>query len=229
MPEDLTSSTGPLPIPRAPRDSLIPVVARLRGHTTSANWLPVGLDDAVDEFRERQLAQRERTASAIADLAAAQVTFATEDYEFAEGLRDAQRTGKTPKDRRTAPADRERALSDLRAVQWASIEVMAEIVQEAVDALREAEPRILSGLRAQADEGDARIRAAEQEVRRAQEAHFVLLRTGLWLKAQASDGPYGGQPAPVVGPVPPGISRDAVAGALERRRWHEQPNAPVAA
>lgn len=60
----------------------------------------------------------------------------------------------------------------------------------------------------------------EAEVRAAQIDHYVLLRSGMWLKATVDDGPFGSQPAPKPGPVPPGISRSAVAGALERR-WHE--------
>lgn len=213
--------SGPLPLPANPDSRLIAVTQRLRGHTTSRHWLAVGLDPVVDELRERHLAQRDRLASAMADLAAAAAAFSKEDRDHEEGLLNAQRTGKHAEDERTPDVERQQVLRDLDAVQWAAATVLAEIVQETVDRLREEEPRILGGLRAQAAEGDARIRAAQEEVRRAQEAHFVLLRTGQWIKAQVDDGPFGGQPAPVVGPVPPGVSRDAVAGALERR-WHEE-------
>ncbi len=62
-------------------------------------------------------------------------------------------------------------------------------------------------------------------MKQAQEAHFALLRTGQWIKATVDHGPFGAQPAPTVGPVPPGVTRDARPNALERP-WHKQPEHP---
>lgn len=212
---------GPLPLPGAPELRLVPVLQRLRGHATARGWLPQGLDSEVDEMRARHIAQRDRLSKALADVAAAETGFAQEDRRHAEGLRDAQRTGKSaPEDERTPQVEREAVLRDAMAVVWAAAEVLAEVVTEAVALLREAEERLLADLRVKAAEGDDRIRAAQEEVRAAQEAHFALLKTGQWLKGEVDGGPFGAQNAPTVGPVPPGITRDAVAGALERR-WHE--------
>lgn len=213
---------GPLKLPAGlPMQAHLAASEHLRGHATAADWLPEGLSPVVDKLRARQLAQRGRLAEALDALSAFDSAMAAEDSAHEEALRDAQRAGPTrAENKRTPLADRESARAELLAVIGAGVEVMAEVAQQVIAGMRQAEDGTLAGLRRQAGEADALRADARRKMAEADAVSWRLARLGQWTTATTDGGPFGAQPAPALSTPPPRVDPSTVRDALERP-WHK--------
>lgn len=111
---------GPLRIPVAPgrRVEVRPALTeRLNGHTTSTDWLPLGLSHELDELRTNFVRLRERAAG---DLHASEQTdrqHDDEDRKHQAAMQQALRDGEgVPEDCRRSPIIARRSARNCRSV-----------------------------------------------------------------------------------------------------------------
>jgi len=200
------------------------LVERLRGHTTSAHWLPEGLAPELDELRAEQLRLRSQIAAERDALRALTARFTQEDAEFAQALREAYRSGtadspaKPPDDRRT-PAEQRAAESGAATERlWAAAEVLADCGDTVIETVREHETEWLGDLRSQLTGVQEKRREAERLLAEARAEEFRAHRLGAWIQATADDLAMGRQPAPTVVPMP---ERFVLPQETLERPWHK--------
>ncbi len=196
MPTDTPSGPLLLPLPHH-------LGERLKVHKTSEKWLLAGLSDQLDALRESHIERRTRLAEARQEQIDLGAKFAREDAEHHEKLVQAARErNPEPEDTRTSPEQRHALRVAAQERLEAAAEVLAETCDKVVATLREQEPTLLRAQR------QALVRA--EQLRRELEAKMQAARADLWhaeaiarwLKNQADDEAWGGQPAPTP-TVPP--------------------------
>lgn len=215
---------GPLLIPLRPGGRVeirVALTERLKGHTTSANWLPAGLSPELDTLRVEFGRLRSRAAldlQALDDLIA---EHHAEDRKHQKALEHALRDPRAAEaeDRRTSPEERDRQRDDLHERVDADVLVMAEVADRIIATIREQEPAILASLKIRLAQAQEKRREAERLMYEARQLEWMLHRQGQWTMNTSDDGPFGRQPAPT--PEPPPAMFDA--GLLETsldRPWH---------
>jgi hypothetical protein len=196
---------------------------RLRGHVTSPNWLPDDWPELAD-LREEQHRLVGQVTAAIDELKAVRRRFASEDRQYDDAMRAAQRAGRPDvgmEDPRTPETERVAAIREAEAWLFAGAEILAECVDRCIATIREHEGIWLGGLRLRAAGVADRRRELEDELARLQNEEFTLVRRGHWLQATADDqGILGRNPVPRPGePTPARFPAELVDTAFERP-WH---------
>jgi hypothetical protein len=219
-----SKNTGPLTFPPAPASVRWGQLAdRLRGHTTSVDWLPEGLWPELDSLRVEHQRLRGQVAAELDGLAALDSKNLREDAQHADALRQAHREG-TPnsvKDERTPTEERAAARAAIEERLWAGVQVLAEHADRIIEAFREHEDEWLGDLRSRRAAAEEKRHQAEQLLEQARAEEFRVHRLGQWLQAQSDDDPlYGRQPAPALTDVPEHVAAEAYRDALERP-WHK--------
>lgn len=218
-----TDTGGALNIPQPPDVATRRALDEsLKGHTTSAAWLPEGLWPELDDLRSEQLRLRGQVASELEALRALKARFRKEDAEHEEGLLQAQRDGEpaSAEDRRTSPEERAAERAAIEERLWAGVRVFAEHADRIIETVRHHETEWLADLRSRLTPAQEKRRRAQELVAEAKAEEWHLYRLGQWLQTTADDIAFGRQPAPEVAPVPQQLSADVVRESLERP-WHK--------
>jgi hypothetical protein len=211
---------GPLVLPAPPSRDAARAARSLRGHSTSARWLPEGVHPELDAIRAEHLRVRGQVVAELTALGALSERFAAEDREHDLALRQAQRQG-TPdvmEDRRTSGDQRQAELEAIEERLWAGVVVLSEIVEQAIEWVREHEADLLAERRAELvslvdDEREAREALGQARIKM-----WQLARFGPYLINLADDGAFGRQPVPA--PAPPPAQFDAQrAHRMLERHW----------
>lgn len=219
----ITESSKPLKFPPAPDPDAARALRRLQGHTTSPEWLPPGVWEALDELRGEQHRLRRQVADELHALEELAAKFRREDAQHAEALRQAQRDGTptSPRDERTPPAARAAERTAVEERLWAGVQVFAEHADRIIEAVRAHEDEWLADLRSRLTPAQEKRRRAQQLLAEAKAEEFQLHKLGQWVQKTADDEAFGRQPVPKVEPVPARVSAESFAGALERP-WHKR-------
>lgn len=212
---------GHLPRPPDVRTGLL-LVEKLQGHTSSPAWLPEGIWPELDELRDEQLARRRQIVTLLEARGALLAGFSAEDKEHTRALEQAARDGSTPPgDGRTAADQRDREVAALDGRLWASIRILAELVDSTIEFIREREGELLADLRSWLGPAQEKRRQAAALLEEAKAEEFRLYRLGSWVQLTADDQSFGRQPAPTVVAPPAQVSADVVKDSLERP-WHRR-------
>ncbi len=227
---------GPLKFPplsgRAARLALM----GLNGHATAANWLPANSGwPELDDMRERHLRQRSQLAAELDALSGLNESFAQEDRDYDERLRQAHRDGnpasvedgRTPADQRGS--QREAILARIEA----AVVVMEEVVKDVKQLFQRNEDRWLADLRGRYTLAQDKRREAERVLAEAHADEHRLSRWGSWIQRVADDLGFAHQPFPAIGAAPPRsdatVARDSLERPWFRRRdWNVTEKEPVA-
>jgi hypothetical protein len=197
------------------RDSL----RRLSGFATSVDWLPE-LDE-IAEVRAQHVDLVNRLAECLDIRAELIRKFAGEDREFDLAQREGVRTGKQVRDRRTSDSERYALLEQCEAPLWPLIVVLAEVVDSAIAALREAEPAIMSRLATELASASSQRREAAKAVAEARRSEWLVAQVVRWVMDSSDGSAFGHQPRPSRASPPKGFNGDAIS--LARPWWKPPP------
>jgi hypothetical protein len=166
---DQPSQPGPLALTLSaaqPSPEAIRAIRKLRGHSTSALWLPQGLWPELDELRAKHLRVREQVAAEQAALKAIDARFRDEDRQHELGLRQAHRDGHpdSVEDQRTPPEQRRAQRAEVYERLSAGIIVFAEVAEAVIELVRDREDDLLADLRARLEPAREKRREAERLV-----------------------------------------------------------------
>jgi hypothetical protein len=229
-PQGEAQARGPLRIPIAPGGRVevrLALTERLKGHTTSAGWLPAGLSPELDELRTNSLRLRGRAANDLRAMEQLHREQQDEDRKHQVALQHALRDGEgVPEDRRTSPEVRQSQHANLQERLDADILVMAEVADKIIEKLREQEPNILGTLRVGLNGAQDKRREAERLIAEAESEEWRIHRLGQWVLTTSEDGPLGRQPAPTPQPMPAQFDRALLATSL-KRPWHRPLTPPA--
>ncbi len=214
---------GPLVLPLSPpsADAARAVREQLRGHSTSANWLPEGLWPELDELRAEQLRVRNQIAAELAALDAVNTRFRDEDRQHERQLRQAQRDG-TPWVGQGRPHPARATASGTRRSEerlWAGVMVFGEVADAVIELVREREDEWLADLRGRLEPAQEKRREAERLLAEAKADEWQLHQLGQWVQITSEDGAFGRQPAPAASEPPALFSAELLRSSLEVP-WH---------
>jgi hypothetical protein len=191
-------TTEPLRLPLARPDAAAARAAeKLKGHSTSADWLPQGLWPALDRLRAEHLRLRGQVADELAALAELNQDVRDEDAAHAERLREAHRAGRpdavddlhTPEEERTA----RHAAIEQRL--WDGVVVLSEATDAVIEAFREHEDEWLADLRRRLEGAQEKRREAQRLLAEAQADEFHVHMLGQWSRGPRTTARFGRQPA----------------------------------
>jgi hypothetical protein len=203
------------------------VFERLRGRTTARDWLPDDngpewLNAELANLRDEQLRVRDQIAVDLNDLKVVTSKFRREDGAHEQATRDSIRSGAAVNDQRT-PADQRAA--ERKAIEdhlYPACEVLADIGDQIVMALRKNEPELLAAQRVRLVEAADRRRELNDLLAQAQAVEFAAHKRALWIKAEAEDGPLARQPVPTGSePAPDGFDAEAALHHSTQRDYRE--------
>lgn len=220
--EPMRLNLNGLPLPEDDVVLLTAITQRLGGHVVASGWLPEELHPELDKARAEHVRRLGQSVEAADQVNGLQERWDTEDAAHGDALRDAAREGaKPPADKRTTDTDREGAEKSAAENLWATLMVLVEAVDAAVEVLRSHEVEMLADLQGRAGEAEEDRREAERLVESARRHEWCQHRLAQWILTSADDaGGFGQQPAPTGEEPPPAAFRELNPRAFERA-WHQ--------